>query len=243
LQAELKRFSHIRHFKAGETVIGEDERARILGSVVTGVLKLVKTMADGRQQIVGLLLPSDQFGRAFADSSHFAVEAATDVTLCCFDRPAFESLLRRNPEIKHSMLLSVLNELDAARDWLVLLGCQTVFERVATMLIILDIRTRTIAGARTPGKDLEYITVPISRRDMATYLGTTAESISRAVQNLSRSGIIRILDPQHFVIRDRSRLIKASGRDEFRTAFLDLKPPADQPGSATEPRPVTLGLV
>jgi CRP/FNR family transcriptional regulator len=232
LQAELQRMSHIRHFKAGETVIGEDEQARILGNVVSGVLKLVKTMADGRQQIVGLLLPSDLFGRAFADSSHFAVEAATDVTLCCFERLAFENLLRNNPEIEHSMLLSVLDELDAARDWMVLLGCQTVLERVATMLLILDIRTRGVKGAGAHGQGADCVTVPISRRDMAIYLGTTVESISRAVQHLSRSGIIRILDPQHFEIRDRGRLIETSGRDEFRTVFSDAEAVSGKSGGA-----------
>jgi CRP/FNR family transcriptional regulator len=233
LQAELQRISHIRHFKAGETVIGEEEQARILGNVVTGVLKLVKTMADGRQQIVGLLLPSDLFGRAFAAKSHFALEAATDVTLCCFERPAYENLLRNNPEVEHSMLLSVLDELDAARDWMVLLGCQTVLERVATMLLILDIRTRGVPGVRAKGQGAECITVPISRRDMAIYLGTTVESISRAVQHLSRSGIIRILDPQHFEIRDRGRLIETSGRDEFRTAVPDSGPASGKPKPAT----------
>jgi CRP/FNR family transcriptional regulator, anaerobic regulatory protein len=236
LQAELQRISHIRHFKAGETVIGEDEKARILGNVVSGVLKLVKTMADGRQQIVGLLLPSDLFGRAFSESSHFAVEAATDVTLCCFERPAFENLLRRNPEIEHSMLLSVLDELDAARDWMVLLGCQTVLERVATMLLILDIRTRGLHGAGAKPQDAECVTVPISRRDMAIYLGTTVESISRAVQHLSRAGMIRILDPQHFEIRDRGRLIETSGREEFRTAF-------SEDGTASRKAPANAGAL
>jgi CRP/FNR family transcriptional regulator len=221
IQADLQRISHIRNFKAGETVIGEDEPARILGNVVSGVLKLVKTMADGRQQIVGLLLPSDLFGRAFSTSSHFAVEAATDVTLCCFERPAFENLLRHNPEVEHAMLLSVLDELDAARDWMVLLGCQTVLERVATMLLILDIRTRGRRGGLAKHQGADCVTVPIGRRDLATYLGTTVESISRAVQHLSRSGIVRILDPQHFEIRDRNRLIDTSGRDELRAQFLD----------------------
>jgi CRP/FNR family transcriptional regulator len=223
---ELQRISHLRRFKAGETVIGEGEPAGVLGNVVSGVLKLVKTMSDGRQQIVGILLPSDMFGRVFSGESHFSIEAATDVTLCCFERPAFEKLLRAHRDIEHELLLSVLEELDAARDWMFLLGCQTVLERVATLLIILHLRTGANLAQPRHSASRDCVTVPVSRRDVATYLGTTVESISRAIQHLSRSGIIRILDPQHFEVLNRKALLEISGRDEFAADYVEATPPA-----------------
>lgn len=77
IRSELNRISHRRTFSAGETIVGEADEAGIVGNVVRGVLRMVRTMADGRQQIVGLLFPSDMFGRVFASHSRYAIEAAT----------------------------------------------------------------------------------------------------------------------------------------------------------------------
>ncbi|MDP3898110.1 MAG: helix-turn-helix domain-containing protein [Mesorhizobium sp.] len=231
LQAELSRISHIRTFSAGETVLAESESAGIVGNVVSGVLRMVKTMADGRQQIVGLLLPSDMFGRVFADDSRFAVEAATDVTLCCFERAAFEHLLRHNRDLEHNILLSVLDELDAARDWMVLLGCQTVLERVATFMIILHRRVDNQGCSRVTDRGPPCVALPISRRDMATYLGTTVETISRTIQSMVRKGVIRIVDPRTFEIVKLDALIAMSGREEFRDYDSD---PRDRPQPRSE---------
>ncbi len=213
IRPELNRISHRRTFSAGETIVGEAEEAGIVGNVVRGVLRMVRTMADGRQQIVGLLFPSDMFGRVFASHSRYAIEAATDVELCCFDRGAFEALLVANPDVEHEVLLSTLDELDAARDWMVLLGCQTVLERVAAFLII--VRRRMMKMASDEWMPGPHVSVPIGRRDMATYLGTTVESISRTIRAMARRGVIRIIDAQNFEVVQWNRLVALSGREEF----------------------------
>lgn len=213
IRAELNRISSRRTFSAGETIVGEAEEAGIVGNVVRGVLRMVRTIADGRQQIVGLLFPSDLFGRVFASHSRYAIEAATDVELCCFDRAAFEALLVANPDVEHEVLLSTLDELDAAREWMVLLGCQTVLERVAAFLIIVRRRTvKTASDEWIPGM---HISVPIGRRDMAIYLGTTVESISRTIRAMARRGVIRIIDAQNFEVVRWDRLVALSGREEL----------------------------
>lgn len=224
LRTEFNRIAHRRTFAAGETIVGEAEEAGIVGNVVRGVLRMVRTMADGRQQIVGLLFPSDMFGRVFATHSRYAIEAATDVELCCFDRGAFEALLVANPDVEHEVLLSTLDELDAARDWMVLLGCQSVMERVAAFLLI--VRRRMMKMASDEWMPGPHISVPIGRRDMATYLGTTVESISRTVRFMARKGVIRIIDPQNFEVVRWDRLVALSGREE-----LDFDDGAAGPGS------------
>lgn len=219
VKEELARLARIRTYKAGETVVAEAEPVGFVGHVVSGVLRMQKALQDGRQQIVGLLLPSDSFGRVFAEASHVAIEAATDVTLCCYNRAGFEALLAKFPELEHRMLLSISRELDAAQDWMLLLATQTVTERVATFLLILA------------GKSLEpaprpvlagTVTIPIARKDMAAYLGTTVESISRSVQELSRRSVIRIVDTQHFEILNPRRLIELSGHDPAEFAQTSL---------------------
>lgn len=211
LLERLSRASRIRHFKAGETIIADDDDAGLVGHVVDGVLRMQKTMPDGRQQIVGLLMPTDIFGRVFAERTNFALEAATDATLCCFDRSAFESILAQFPELEHDVLMSVLDELDAAREWMLLLGCQTVRERIASFLLIVARRwPRGLGPERGTGPTAE-ISIPISRQDMASYLGTRVETISRVIQSFAREGLIQILGPQRLEILDFDRLVEISG--------------------------------
>lgn len=213
LQEELNRLCHFRIYRAGETVIGEAEEVIFVGSVISGVLRVQKSTSDGRQQIVGLLLPSDLFGRVFARTSEVAIEAVTDAALCCFHRSAFERLLARFPELEHRMLLAILTELDGARDWMLLLGSKTVPERIASFLLLLD---RRYAEQMPPGarRDKRLVKVPVRRRDVAAYLGTTVETISRIIQGLARKGVIRIVDPQRFEILNEARLVRASGHGE-----------------------------
>jgi CRP/FNR family transcriptional regulator, anaerobic regulatory protein len=214
-QKELNRISHVRSFAAGETILAEDDESVLVGNVVSGVLRMSKTMLDGRQQIVGLLFPSEMFGRVFSDRSSFAIEAATDVTLCCFERNAFERLLVRKPQLEHQMLLMTLDELDAARDWMLLLGAQTVLERLISFMMILIRRSQRQKSLGASDGGAMTLTIPISRRDLATYIGTTVETISRKIQHLSRKRTIRIIDPRHFEILNYGQLVKMSGREEF----------------------------
>lgn len=213
IRGELERYSHLKIYSAGDIIQSEEEDADTVGVVIDGVLKLEKTLYDGRQQIVGLMLPTDLFGRVFAHTSNVSITAATDATVCGFSRSTFEALMKRSPELEHQVLLAVLDELDVAQDWMTVLGCQTVMERVAAFLLYL--RRRSVfdgeSSAERPG--MESINIPISRKDMAAYLGTTIESISRSTQSLLRTGVLGMKGPQEFAILDLAALLKASGRD------------------------------
>jgi CRP/FNR family transcriptional regulator len=217
---ELARIARTRTCREGETILAEMEESTFVGTVIAGILRMQKTLNDGRQQIVGLLLPSDMFGRIFAQRSHVSIEAATDATLCCYPRSGFEAIMRRHPELAERLMLAVLKDLWSAQDWMLLLATQTVTERVATFLLML-LRRRPAPFSRGKAGGRTTIAVPISRRDMAAYLGTTAESISRSVQEMARQGAIEIIDPRHFRLLDLGRLIGLSGRDG---SDLDLEP-------------------
>ena len=212
LQKELARISHHRAYGVGETVLAEMEATFFVGIVVSGVLRMQKTLDDGRQQVVGLLFQSDFFGRVFGAFSDYAIEAASDVTLCCYERRAFERLMERFPELEHQLMLSTLDELDAARKWMMLLGCQTAPERIASFFLMLGHRGN--AEERPQGARLS-VQVPISRRDMASYLGTTAETVCRVIQAMKRQGIIKIRDAQNFEVLDMRKLARMSGGDDL----------------------------
>lgn len=217
---KLNAVAHLRRFPKGATILAEGEEASIVGNVIEGVLKMQKTQPDGRQQIVGLLVPTDVFGRVFTGTSEFAIEAATDVTLCCFDKRRFEALLLEHPRLEHQVMLSILDELDAARDWITLLGAQTVAQKLAGFLLMLCRRWPSIGCGLSPDRRHVEIHVPISRADMAQYLGTTVETISRTVQTLARDGLIEVVTPTRFIVKDLEGLIAASGNEDFDSATI-----------------------
>ncbi|HUV32049.1 MAG TPA: Crp/Fnr family transcriptional regulator [Devosiaceae bacterium] len=211
---ELDHISRFRDYAAGETILSEGEDARIVGNVVSGVVKISKILPDGRQQIVGLLMAADFFGRAYAKISPFLFEAATDVTLCRMDQRAFEAVVARHRELEHALLVSTLDELDASRDWMLMLGAQTTLERFASYLVILLTRL-SAQGCRLDGAAAHNVVeLPVGRRDLAAYLGTTVETISRNVQELARRGVIGIVTSSRFEVLDEPALFELSGRDE-----------------------------
>ena len=214
---ELKRYSHFRSYAEGETVFSEGVETGIVGHVVSGTLKLVSALADGRQHIVGLIQAGEMFGRVFDGNSPFAIEAATDATLCCFEQRVFDTIVVRNPKLEQELLLVTLDELDAARDWIMLLGCQHVIERVATFLLLVLRHQNQIANAHTKQPAPPIVTFPINRRDIAAYLGTTTETISRSLHTLAQQGMIRIVDHQSFEITQVKALTELAGREDILT--------------------------
>lgn len=208
---ELNRISRLRNFTAGQVVMAQHENAILVGNVVSGILKLTNTSEDGHQQIVGLLYPSDFFGRAYQKETRFSLEAATDVTLCCMDRIAFEHVLARFPELEHELYISTLDEIDAMREWSALINGRTTMQRVATFLFILAKRSRNLFCAVENESAPHIIAVPISRRDFAGFIGTTPETLSRNIQMLARKRVIRILDSKHFELLCESELAECAG--------------------------------
>ncbi len=210
---ELNRFSSIRFFEKGSVIVSQDDESLVVGNVVGGIVKIINSFADGSHQIVGLLFPSDFFGRTFKSVSRFSYEAATDVVLCCIDRRHFEQVLHRYPEIEHELLLSTLDELDALREWIALIYCRTTLQRVATFMFILAKRSIHLRCGDPGQNGKTIISLPIDRRDIAAYIATTPETISRHIHVLERKGVIRILDSRNFELLDHAALAAFASED------------------------------
>ncbi len=209
--ARLEDIKYYRRFEAGQTVIWSGDRMDFVGSVVSGIATLTQTMEDGRTQMVGLLLPSDFVGRPGRQSAAYDVVATTDVVMCCFRKAPFEDLMERTPHIAQRLLQMTLDELDAAREWMLVLGRKTAREKIASLLSIIARRDATLNMAGLDGP--VTFDLPLTREAMADYLGLTLETVSRQVSALKKDGIIQLEGKRHITVPDMSLLLEEAGDD------------------------------
>lgn len=204
----LEGMKSYRTYKAGDPILWRGDELVFVASVVHGVASLSKTLEDGRTQMVGLLLPSDFIGRPGRTKIEFDVTATTDVTLCCFARKPFERLIDETPHVAHRLMELALDELDAAREWMLLLGRKTAREKIATFLEMLARRSGDPDSHTQPQTDL-----PMTRDQIADYLGLTLETVSRQFNALKKDEIIGFSDRRHFQVLNLQSLHTASGDD------------------------------
>lgn len=210
--SELHLLDRIKSYKTvapGGEILAAGEDVVQVGSIVSGVVKLTKTLVDGRRQMVGLLFPSDFVGRIAARRSDCDATAATDVTLCMFERRGFDQILKKTPNLEHRLLEMTLDELDATREWLVLLGRKSAKEKVASFLCVLARRL----GKHADADGEVAVRIPITREDMADYLGLTIETVSRQMSALKREELIALDDARDIRILDLPALTEVSGED------------------------------
>ena len=195
-----------RHHKLvpGQTLLWEGDDSMLVANVIEGVLKLSTSMGDGREQIVGVVYPSDFIGRPFGGKSHYSVTALTDAYVCAFSRRDFDEFARAHPALEHKLLDRTLTELDRARDWMLLLGRKTAPEKVATFL--LEMSERLAATGCVDTGPLDRFELPFGRQQVADILGLTIETVSRQLTALRKRGVIDLPDRRSVVIIDRDSL-------------------------------------
>ncbi len=210
--AELEAIKYYRSFEAGQTLVWAGDEMDYVGSVVSGVATLRQTMEDGRTQMVGLLLPSDFVGRPGRSGSQYDVVATTDMTMCCFLKKPFEALISSTPHIAQRLLEMTLDELDAAREWMLVLGRKTAREKISSLLLIFA-RKEAALNDKSLGGQATF-DLPLTREAMADYLGLTLETVSRQMSALKRDGIIQLSGKRNVAIPDVGRLMEEAGDDE-----------------------------
>jgi len=209
--SQLEQMKYYRSFQAGQPVIWSGDRMEFVGSVVTGIASLTQTMEDGRRQMVGLLLPSDFVGRPGRSTAAYDVTATTDLVMCCFRKKPFEDMMAATPHVAQRLLEMTLDELDAAREWMLILGRKTAREKIASLISIIARREAALGSRRARG--MLTVTLPLTREEMADYLGLTLETVSRQISALKRDGVISLEGNRHVSIPDIDRLLEEAGDD------------------------------
>lgn len=203
---QLSKHSTRRAVEPGTELAGESTQAKTYSNIISGVVKLSKMMADGRQQIVGLQFAPDFLGRPFRKENGVSAEAATDVKVCSFPKHVIERMIGEMPELEHKLLEQTLDELDEARDWMLTLGRKTAGEKVASFLLL--IATHAFPDNESDSVEFE---LPMSRVDIADFLGLTMETVSRQLTKLRADGVIRIINNRHVDVPDIARLSDRAG--------------------------------
>jgi CRP/FNR family transcriptional regulator len=147
-------------------------------------VRIVRLLRDGRHQVTGFLHEGDFLGLTDGGNYVYTAEAISDATLCRFPRARLENLFARYPALENCLLGMAVTEIAAAHDQVLLLGRKTVRERAATLLIMLSRRTVGRGRPESP------VNLPMSREDIADYLGLTLETVSRTFNTLRREGYI-----------------------------------------------------
>ena len=176
-------------------IFGEGEAAEYLYKVMSGCVRTYKTLNDGRRQIGGFYLPGEVFGLSFDNEHTVSAEAIAECKVLVIKRSAINALAGHDLAIARELFMLTGRELRRAQDRVILL-IKSAQERVAGFL--LEMASRTAAD-----NDVE---LPMSRQDIADYLGLTIETVSRTLTALECSAAIELPTSRHIVLRNRAAL-------------------------------------
>lgn len=184
-------------YKRGTEIHGENEPADYVYQVKKGAVRSYKLLSDGRRQIGAFHLVGDIFGLTNGENHRFTAEAVVDTTLWLMKRRSLEVISQTDGVLARNLLSLTTRSLQHAEDHMLLLGRKDSLEKVATFLLEMDKR---LADA---------MTLPMSRRDIADYLGLTLETVSRALSRLRRAGAISLAGDtlREITILDRKLLL------------------------------------
>jgi CRP/FNR family transcriptional regulator len=195
-RAHVAAIGAVQRLDQGATLFSEGDPATNVYQVVSGTLRLYKALPDGRRQITGFLSAGHLLGLSLNDLHLYTAEAITEVNLRRYPRAWFDRLVDEVPGLARRLLAATSDELRAAQDQMLLLGRKTAEERIASFLLTLADRQ---GGAAV-------VDVPMSRSDIADYLGLTMETVSRMLAKMKHDGIIALPCAARIELRNRRRL-------------------------------------
>ena len=206
-RAELVLLGELQHtiqYKHKATIADQGELADAVHVVTKGIVRLYKTLSDGRRQIVGFALPGDLLGLAVDERNAYSAEALGEVSTCHFSRKAFGDLLDAVPHLMRRLHELVAHELSIAQSHMMLLGHYSARQKLAAFLLHTRDRWRRVNGA------CNHVPLPMPRQDIADYLGLTIETVSRTMSLFARQKLIVIV-PDGVRLLDTDRLAAVAG--------------------------------
>ncbi len=181
-------------------IYGENEPTEYLYKLVAGTVRTSKILNDGRRQIGEFYLPGDLFGHEVGSEHSFSAEAITGVKVIVIKRSAVEALAARDNDVARQLWAMTGRELQRMQEHILLL-IKSAQERVAGFLLEMAERI----------KSTDELELPMSRQDIADYLGLTIETVSRTLTILENSAAISLPTSRRIVLRNRAALRRLNG--------------------------------
>ena len=180
----------------GTPLFMEGDEARFLYQVVEGCVCSYKLSIDGRRQITGFHLPGDLLGVSVHDQHPYGAEPTMRSRIRRYSRNDIQSLLDSRRDCLSWLRAAAEGELASAQDQILLLGRKTVLERLVSFLLLMSCRAEKRGEAGNP------VNLPMTRRDIADFLGLTTETVSRAFTQLRGAGLIALHGYYQVELRD-----------------------------------------
>ena len=180
----LEQFGSTVTVQRAHGIHAQGESAKYCWRILSGCVRTVKLMEDGRRQVGEFLLPGDVFGLDDLGTHDFAAEAVTDVQLRRYPRRMVEALADSHAGLARRLREMALTSLRFAHERIVLLGRKTAMEKIASFMLEMDRRSST------PGRAM--LGLPMNRTDIADHLGLTVETVCRVLAHLKRGGTLAI---------------------------------------------------
>ncbi|MEZ2128182.1 MULTISPECIES: helix-turn-helix domain-containing protein [unclassified Sinorhizobium] len=198
----------VEHLDAGQALFFEGDAARHLFKVTEGTLRVFKIISDGRRVITGFLNAGDIVGVSLKDHYLYSAEAITETKVRRFSRKAFDSEVNNSPQLRPELYARLCDELAAAQDQMVLLSRKNAEERVCTFLL------KELRRGFAQGRMNATVDLPMTRLDIADYLGLTIETVSRTMTKLANKGIVASSGRHTVRILKQGALAQLSGDDD-----------------------------
>jgi len=206
MTAALQSIGTVMKFKRNAAVFSEGDPARCVYKVVSGAVRTCRVLMDGRRQIADFYLPGDFFGLDWQAEHGFTAEAIADAVVVSYPRSQLEQIAETKPAVQKLLMSMLCKGLSSTQNHLVMLGRQTAQERLAWFLL----------GLMARSDDNTNLDLPMSRLDIADYLGLTIETVSRCVSEFKRKHFISVAGTHQVTLRNLDALeALASGEAEI----------------------------
>jgi CRP/FNR family nitrogen fixation transcriptional regulator len=186
----------VMHFAADKPIYAEGDEARSFYKVVSGVVRTCRFLSDGRRQIDAFHNAGAVFGFEAGADHRMSAEAVSDCTVIVFRRRGLEAMIAQDEGLGRWFFAHAMNALELAREHSLLLGRGSAAQKISSFLL---------EGAHREGCD-GVVDLPMSRQDIADYLGLTIETVSRTLSQLERDGTIKLPAARRVVLQNRGAL-------------------------------------
>jgi len=205
----------LRQLRAGEILFHAGSEADQVFNIVSGTLMATRIGTDGRRQVLSFLFRDNFVGLSASNTYFFTVEAVTAATVACRPRRVLATRLDKDPQAERAFLHMVLRVFENSLDLVYSLGQRTAVERLAVFLLYLRNRQRIATGLPESAPVLALIELPMSRQDIADFLGLKKETVSRSFTQLDTRGLITRPDNLHARITNLAALRELAGIQDF----------------------------